>query len=48
MAVETGVLDSYKSILQVFRHHINGYRNTVGVGGYQLRSLIAFNVVDEG
>ena len=48
MLIKTLILDRNKGMRQIFRDHIPGHRNTVGVLGNQLRNLVSFEVVNEG
>ena len=48
MDIETLVLNRHESMLQILRHHVDGDRDTVGVGGYELGRLIILDIVDKG
>ena len=48
MVIKTGVLDGDKCVLQVLRNHVDGNRDSVGIGGNQLLDLCAFYIVYKG
>ena len=48
MLIKTLILDCDKGVCQIFRYHIPGNWNTVGILGDQLRNLISFEIVNEG
>ena len=41
------ILNCDESVLQVLRYHVHRNRNSIGIGGYELRGLFALIVVDE-
>ena len=47
MIVETLILDSHKSVSQIFRDLGHGDRYSVGVGGYQFGGLVAVDIIDK-
>ena len=48
MLIKTLILDCNESVCQIFRYHIPGDRNTVGILGDQLRNLVSFEIINEG